>query len=654
MQLSPAPPRHGATPVASPLALFSIFHLNLAFSSIEEERRPVVVERCYWPLLRLATELDLPFGIEATGWTLEQVERIDPAWVAELRRLLANGRCELVGSGYAQLIGPLVPPAANRANLRLGQETYERLLGVRPTVALVNEQAYAPGLVAHYLDAGYEAIAMEWDNASRWHRDWDAEWRYLPQRALGHDGRSIPLLWNASIPFQKVQRLAHGELEEDELVDYLAERVATTPRALALYGNDVEVFDFRPGRFVTEAGVVDGEWDRLAALYARLDADPRFRLVAPSEALALDHPDAGHALALESPEQPVPVKKQGKYNVTRWAASGRDDVAVNAACRRIHDRLLAEGGSDDEWRELCVLWASDHRTHITERRWRGFRAHLDAAAPATAAPTAAPASGPAPLVRREGRYLTLESDVARVRLNLRRGLAIDALWLGDLDGEPLAGTLPHGYFDDIALGADFYTGHLVLEMPGRGKITDLAATEPVLTEDGGRVVVAATMPTPLGPLRKEIALTAGAARLEVSFGFDWTSLPACSLRLGHLTLNPRAFDPRTLAYRTANGGDAPDRHPLFGRDVDHGAPVSFLVSASTAVGATDGRIELGDAARRIAVEFDPATAALVGMVTHRPVDDSFFCRVALSLRELDETCRETEAAPPPVRLAYTL
>ena len=48
------------------LQLFTIFHLNLAYSSIEEAQRPEVVRRCYWPLLRLA-ERGVPIGIEATG-----------------------------------------------------------------------------------------------------------------------------------------------------------------------------------------------------------------------------------------------------------------------------------------------------------------------------------------------------------------------------------------------------------------------------------------------------------------------------------------------------------------------------------------------------------------------------------------------------------
>ena len=47
-----------------PLHLYKFFHLNLAYSGIEEEDRPRVIERCYWPVLRLARQRALPFGIE--------------------------------------------------------------------------------------------------------------------------------------------------------------------------------------------------------------------------------------------------------------------------------------------------------------------------------------------------------------------------------------------------------------------------------------------------------------------------------------------------------------------------------------------------------------------------------------------------------------
>ena len=164
--------------------LFSVFHLNLAFSSIEEEERPHVIERCYWPLLDLAAAHG-PIGIEATGYTLEEIERHDPKWIGRLHELIQAGRAELVGSGYAQIIGPLLPARAVAANLRIGNAVYERLLGVAPKIALVNEQAYSGGLAGHYLDAGYSALLMDWDNPSSAHTEWPHELRYAPQTALG-------------------------------------------------------------------------------------------------------------------------------------------------------------------------------------------------------------------------------------------------------------------------------------------------------------------------------------------------------------------------------------------------------------------------------------------------------------------------------------
>src|SRR3954468_21508946 len=84
------------------LRVFAFFHLNLAFSSIEEERRSDVIARCYWPLLRLA-ENHPHIGLEVSGYTLEEIARLDPAWIARARELVAGDKIELIGSGYSQM-----------------------------------------------------------------------------------------------------------------------------------------------------------------------------------------------------------------------------------------------------------------------------------------------------------------------------------------------------------------------------------------------------------------------------------------------------------------------------------------------------------------------------------------------------------------------
>ena len=63
----------------------------------------------------------------------------------------------------------------------------------------------------------------------------------------------------------------------------------------------------------------------------------------PSETLKVKTAAAGQSLRLESAAYPVPVKKQRKYNLTRWAVTGRDDIGVNAACQRIYAALKTQG-----------------------------------------------------------------------------------------------------------------------------------------------------------------------------------------------------------------------------------------------------------------------------------------------------------------------
>jgi hypothetical protein len=373
------------------LQLFALFHLNLAFSSIEEEQRAQVIQRCYWPLLRLAEKFG-PIGIEATGFTLEEIAARDPEWIGRARALLAAGRIELIGSGYAQMIGPLVPARVTEANLRLGNEVYERLLGVRPAVALVNEQAYSAGLVGLYLDAGYRALAMDWDNPGAAHPGWAQETRYLPQQAQGAEGRAIGLIWTNTVAFQKLQRFVHRDIEADAYLDYVRGQQAAERRALCIYASDAEIFDFRPGRYKTEEKLSDvSEWARMEEAFARLAAE--FELVAPSAVLALrDAPHAGQALRLETAASPIPVKKQRKYNLARWAVTGRDDLGVNAACERIYRGMVHADNA--AWKELCYLWSSDFRTHITEKRWTAFCERLRAAEARWAAPP--PAAVPTP------------------------------------------------------------------------------------------------------------------------------------------------------------------------------------------------------------------------------------------------------------------
>lgn len=638
------------------LRVFAFFHLNLAFSSIEEDRRDAVIASCYWPLLKLA-EACGPLGLEVSGYTLEEIAARDPAWIRAARTAIAAGRIELIGSGYSQMIGPLVPARVTWENLRLGLETYQRLLGTRPAIALVNEQAYAGGLVKLYADAGFTALIMDYDNPASQHPEWSSETGFLPQYALGPEGRKIALIWSNTAAFQQLQRLAHGDTDLDTYRAFVRGKAhGGQGRVLCLYASDAEIFDFRPGRFRTEEKLTGAEWQRLAAAFRAVQDDGAL-LVPPSQVLEmLDRPGAGQTLVLESPACPVPVKKQRKYNLARWAVTGRDNLAVNAACARIHHGMAA-GPARADWKELCALWASDFRTHLTEKRWQAFAARLKAADEKWGtAPAPAPAALTTPLV--EDRHIAITTRCVDAHLDRRRGLALSRLHFSNQDGAVL-GVLPHGFFSDIALQADWYTGDCVWEEPGEHKVTDLDwAQTRVTTAANGDVLVEGRIDTMRGPITKHMRFCADAPRVEFDLSFVWESWGKGVLRLGHLTLLPDAFDLASLYLATTNGGGR-EQFALAGQNIDHGAPVSFLVSSSFGLGMTEGWAEIGDAHKAVRIEVDRRTAPLLGFLTHRPAHradghPSLFCQLQLSALELDDTRKPAALYPGPRRFCFSI
>jgi hypothetical protein len=690
---------------AGQLLLVCLFHLNLAFSSLEQESQAEVVRRCYRPALELAEETGFPIAIEATGWTLRRIAELDPGWIERARELLAGGRLQLVGSAHAQCAAPLLPAEVNAWNLRLGRESYVELLGVSPRIALVCEQVFSPGLVPLYLQAGYEAIVVDWDNAYRSHPDWPSAHRLHPQRAVG-GGTSIPVVWSESIAFQKFQRFVHGELPLERYVDYVR-AVGASARdggsngggALMLYANDVEIFDHRPGRFAAEPELGAGEWERVAEALRALREDRVGVPALPSEVLRLlGARGAGHELSLEAPDQPIPVKKQDKYNVTRWAVTGRDDVGINTRCWRLYDRVRADDGADSEaWRTLCELWASDFRTHITDSRWSAFVVRLEemerrwlprsrvVSAPRAAHPQHGSSWRRAGLgatsdtveretagtveretagtvrqesagtVKRERDSLELRAGSLTLRLNTRRGMAIEAFGDARVAERMLLGTLEHGYFPTIELGADFYSGHLVQESPLTSKITDLERAHPDVGRDAqGRLCALARIDTELGPIEKAVTLDHLTATVEIEWTLHWTELPLGSLRFGHVTLLPEAFGGRTLWYATHNGGSALEAHRIWGPAFDHGGAVSALVSCRQGLGMTEGIVMVGDAERAIRVEVDQECARPLGLVSWTPGGERWLLRLSFTLTESDETRRggipRDPAAPQRMRL----
>lgn len=733
------------------LYLYTAFHANLFYSSVPTEDEDTIIDRCYWPLLQLVERFGLPIGLELTGYTLERLAQRDPTFVGTLRDLAARGLVEVLGSGYSQTIFPLIPAAANRANLEHGNEVYRRLLGRVPAVAYVNEQTYSRGLIEVYRGAGYRALLMDWNNPAKFNRYPD-ELQYLPQRLAGSGRRALRVLWNHSISFQKFQRYVFGELTLPAFLGYLHERRARTrDRAFALYGSDLEIFDYQPGR--RPLGKNDRQaFSRIEALFAALRRERGLTVATPSHVLA-SFP-SGRLVSLESPAYPIPCKKQDKYNLTRWAVTGQRDTELNTTSWRLQRKLEDLVWLNDERpaslpletrrelsRALTHLWASDFRTFATRQKLTGFDAQagsaerqLDALLGAAGGsllgttdvaffnPHAQAWAGepvawrvefqagqfahpPALAVGRRtvptqfeeveryhdgsirsatvagrlrlppggvarGRWIRARQAPAgeerasslvttphvRLELNPRRGATIRSLAFHRFGRQPMAGHVPHGYFDDITLSPDFYTGHVILVGPDGKQLTDLS---PAVVRVGStaahpiRIPVQVSLATELGEIRKTYWVYRGVPRVDLRYQFDLRPIAPRSFRLGIVTVLPGAFERRSLHYATVNGGSDVEVFPLAGATVRQHEPVSMAVSARQCLGESEGWVTLADRHRSLSVISWKETLYSVPLLHYEePAPGQYFLRLKTTITETDDTPGPVWWGPLEKRFSY--
>ena len=622
----------------NPRVAYNIFHCNLAFSSIEEEAHINVIEKCYWPLLKLAKKY--PIAIELTAYTLERIFDLDSEWVETYAQLIKSGDCELVGSGDTQIIGPLAPERINYWNQKLGIECYQKLLNVTPKVAYINEQSVSSSLLDTYIDAGYEAVFIEWDNLYSHNANWSKTLFNAPQCLLAASGRSIKVLWNWSVGFQKLQRLCHGQLHIDSYLQFIQNAIANGLSAVPVYGNDAEVFDYRPGRFKEESLVASGEWDTLENVFEKVTQFAKWQL--PSE-VVLSH-NTNQTLSAFNAMLPVAVKKQQKYNLTRWCLSGRNDLLLNTLCFSMYKQLKNDDADKQEWQSLCRLWASDYRTHLTEKKYNKIEPllcdfHQQLITDEKCSPKFGPSSENLPYIDQHRHDVIVNYGGITLVINIKRGGAIKSL---SFNGTPaIIGTIEHGDLDHIALAADFYSNHFVAELiTERRRITDLNKANVTYHLLNDELIVQCKVPIGEDVLIKSYRLTS-CGQLFCGFKFNNHVRPLGSIRLGYLTLLNHC---ESVHYACHNGNNVLEPFELE-QPLHQGQAVSALISSLGCLGATEGEFHFGNEKQRIKISWDPSRCAAIPMIQRQVYQEEQLNRMWFSLVELDETLKENGILP---------
>lgn len=146
-----------------------IFHANLNYAYLTPDRYEFVIREAYEMLFDTMRERfsEAKFVFEASGYTLEMMEKYTPDVVEKLRAAINNGSCEFMGSPYAHPMLPNFPEKDGWWTLEFAQRAYERILGFRPVSFWNPECGWRDYVPRQVKDAGYRFLAGDFESYSR-------------------------------------------------------------------------------------------------------------------------------------------------------------------------------------------------------------------------------------------------------------------------------------------------------------------------------------------------------------------------------------------------------------------------------------------------------------------------------------------------------
>ena len=191
--------------------------------------------------------------------------------------------------------------------------------------------------------------------------------------------------------------------------------------------------------------------------------------------------------------------------------------------------------------------------------------------------------------------------------------------------------------DDISLGADYYSGHAVIERPGEHKVTDLGKVEPEIIESENEVNLITNQKWGSYTFSQNIILKNDKITFEKRIKSD--AIEKAVIRPFSFTFNPEVWDRESLYIATHNGGSALEKFYLKGQNISHGDIYSSLISARHGFGNTEGKIIIGDKEKAIVFECDMSVSALIPSIIYKEMDGTYYFRLQYSAMEMDETVK---------------
>ena len=626
--------------------LFLFFHINITFSSIKVKDRSVVIKKCYWPILNIAEKKDIFLGLEINGRTLELISQLDKKWIEKLKILIKKNKISLIGSGYCQIIGPLVPYKVNMYNYKIGNEILKKILNVRTQTVLVNEHCFSKSLIDIFKSNKFNTMIMEWENSKYGNKNFSEKLKFKTAFAKGFKNK-IKVIWNSSLYFQNFQKFVYGNTTEKNYLNFINKNNINSKEFTILYGSDTEIFNFRPRKTSHNPKTSYlNEWKKIESFLETLKKNYNFLSI--SEIKKKKFSNNKLIKNLTSTQIPCTTKKQEKYNITRWALTGNNDYKINTECFKIYKFLNEKKIKDiNQWKKLCYFWSSDFRTHIEKNRWIEVNNEI---------------SKYLKKIKGSSNYFVKKNKIhnskkyyyeilsennnliinyknIKIGFNLIKGLTLDYYYDYQISDRKIIGSLDQGFYFNQNLNVDYFSGHFVSETLNKKKITDVSkiVLKPSIKLFGDNLEISQNFKNSKIIVKKKWSLNLQNKTLSLEYIFK--NLNICeTLRHSIITINPKCFNKSDLFFSTHNGGNKIETFKINkNQTIDHAKRISHMVSAATCQGMTEGKFIIGDNKKKILINTDNSENAVIPMIQYYPDKYSFFYRLLFSSKEHDDT-----------------
>lgn len=146
-----------------------IYHANLNYAYLTPDNYEFVIREAYEMTIDTMRE-NFPstkYVFEASGYTIEMMEKYTPDVVEKLRSAIADGSCELMGSPYAHPMLPNFPEKDGAWSLEFSHRIYEKVLGMRPVSFWNPECGWRKTIPRMVKNAGYKYLTGDFESYSR-------------------------------------------------------------------------------------------------------------------------------------------------------------------------------------------------------------------------------------------------------------------------------------------------------------------------------------------------------------------------------------------------------------------------------------------------------------------------------------------------------